>query len=83
MGVTHVGFESQLLLALRAERAVPTQALVRLAHRAFFTCTAAAVWFTHRRLLRRAHHDASGFLRACRAHYAFHLDAVDVNLGVT
>jgi hypothetical protein len=51
--LAHVGFESQLLISLRAGRAAPVQALMRLAHRAFFAGTAGVVWLTHRSVLRQ------------------------------
>jgi rubrerythrin len=72
--LAHVGFESELILALRSRRSAASQALARTAHRAFFLATSAVVWLTHRELLRRAGYSATGFLRACRAQYAFHLD---------
>jgi hypothetical protein len=71
--LAHVGFESQLLLALRSDRAVRLQALTRLVHRAFFTGTAGIVWLTHRAVLRQAGYDLRRFLRVCLWQYAFHL----------
>jgi hypothetical protein len=76
--LVHVGFESQLILALRADRAGPLQSLMRLAHRTSFAATAGAVWLTRRSVLRRAGHDARSFLRACLAQHAFYLDPVVV-----
>jgi hypothetical protein len=73
--VAHVGFESQLLLALRAERATPLQALLRSSHGALIASTAVVVWFTHRPVLRRGRHGMRSFLRACLSQYAFHLEA--------
>jgi len=81
--LAHVGFESQLLLELRARRAAPVQALMRLAHRAFIAGTAGVVWLTHRSVLRQGGYGARGFLRACLSQYAFHLDPVHVTLGST
>jgi hypothetical protein len=72
--LAHIGFESQLLLMLRAERPAPLRALMRLAHRTFFAGTACVVWLTHRPVLRRAGYDARSFLRSCLAHYAFYLE---------
>jgi len=72
--LAHVGFESQLLSALRAGRAAPVQALMRSAHRIFFAGTAAVVWMTHRSVLRRAGHGARTFLRCCMAQYSFYLE---------
>lgn len=79
--LAHVGFESQLLLALRADRAAPLQALMRLAHRTFFAGTASIVWLTHRSVLRRGGYGAGGFLRICLSQYAFHLEPVNVTLA--
>ncbi|MGC1523106.1 MAG: hypothetical protein WA803_16310 [Steroidobacteraceae bacterium] len=79
--LAHVGFESQMLLALRAGRAAPLQALMRLAHRAFFAGTAGVVWLTHRSVLRQGGYGARSFLRICLSQYAFHLEAVTVTLA--
>jgi hypothetical protein len=72
--LAHVGFESELLLALRARRPAPVRALMRLAHSSFFLGTAAVVWLTHRAVLRRAGYGAGSFLRSCLAQYAFYLE---------
>jgi hypothetical protein len=76
--LAHVGFESQLLLALRAGRAAPVQTLMRLAHRAFFAGAAGVVWLTHRSVLRRAGYGARSFMGVCLSQYAFHLEPVNV-----
>jgi hypothetical protein len=81
--LAHVGFESQLLLALRAGRAARVQALMRLAHRAFFVGTAGVVWLTHRSVLRQGGYGARSFLRACLSQYAFYLGPVNVTLAST
>jgi hypothetical protein len=72
--LAHVGFESQLLLALRARRGAASRAMTRALHLIFFAGTAAVVWLTHRSVLRSAGHGARGFLRACLAQYAFYLE---------
>ena len=72
--LAHVGFESQVLLELRAARAPAVRALLRLGHRAFLAATASVVWLTHRAVLQRAGYGARSFLRACLAQYAFHLE---------
>jgi hypothetical protein len=72
--LAHIGFESQLLFALRAARPAALRALARPAQRIFFATTAAVVWFTHRSVLRRAGHGARSFLRSCLAQYAFYLE---------
>ena len=56
--LAHVGFESQLLLALRVGRSAPVQALMRLTHRVFFAATASVVWLTHRSVLRKGRYGA-------------------------
>lgn len=72
--LAHVGFESQLLLALRTRRPAPVRALMRLAHRTFLLGTASVVWLTHRAVLRCAGYDARSFLRSCLAQYSFYLE---------
>jgi hypothetical protein len=72
--LAHIGFETQLLCALRAGRAAPLRALTLPAHRAFFVITAVVVWFTHRSVLRRGGYGARSFLRSCLAQYAFYLE---------
>jgi hypothetical protein len=74
--LAHVGFESQLLLTLRAGRAL--RALTGPAHRIFFATTAAVVWLTHRCVLRRAGHSGRSFLRSCLVQYAFYLEPTRV-----
>ena len=81
--LAHVGFESQLLLALRTDRAAAVQALLRLAHRAFFAGTAGAVWLTHRSVLRQGGYGARSFLRACLSQYDFHLEPLKATLAST
>lgn len=81
--LSHVGFESQLLLALRADRAGPVQTLMRLAHRAFFAGATSVVWLTHRSVLRNGGHDARSFLRVCLSQQVFYLEPVNVTLAST
>jgi hypothetical protein len=76
--LAHIGFESQLLLALRAGRVAPLRALMRLAHRTFFAGTARIVWLTHRSVLRQGGYGARSFLRVCLSQYAFYLEPVTV-----
>jgi hypothetical protein len=76
--LAHVGFESQLLPALRARRGAASQAMTRSVHLMFFAGTAIVVWSTHRGLLRRAGHSARSFLRACLAQYTFYLKPTGV-----
>ncbi len=71
--LAHVGFESQLLLGLRARRGAPSRAVTGAARLSFFAGTAIVVWLTHRSVLRRAGHSARGFLRACVEQYTFYL----------
>ncbi len=72
--LAHIGYESELILELRAARPTALRALIRLSHRAFCCGAACVVWISHRAVLRRAGHTAAGFLRTCLAQYAFHLD---------
>src|SRR5882757_2712173 len=44
--LAHVGFESDLLLSMRAGKAAPVRLAIDLAHRTFLTCTAMVVWTT-------------------------------------
>ncbi len=81
--LAHIGFESQLLLALRAGRAAPVQALMRSVHGMLFATAAAAVWMTHRSVLQRAGHDARSFLRCCLVQYTFYLEPTGVTLTAT
>jgi hypothetical protein len=78
--LAHIGFESQLLLALRARRPALLRAVMRLAHRTFLAVTASVVWLTHRAVLRQAGHSAPGFLRVCLTQYAFYLQPARVAL---
>jgi hypothetical protein len=71
--LAHVGFESQLLPALRARRGAASRAMTRSVHLMFFAGTAIVVWLTHRCVLRAAGHSARSFLRACLAQYIFYL----------
>lgn len=72
--LAHVGFESSLLLALRAGRPSAARGTLRLAHRAFFAGTARVVWLTQRSVLRRAGYNGRRFLRACLGEYDFYLE---------
>lgn len=72
--LAHVGFESHLLLALRAGRPVPMRGMLRLAHRIFLVGTASVVWLTHREVLQRAGYNGRRFLRACLAQHDFYLE---------
>lgn len=81
--LAHVGFESQLLLALRARRAAPWRPLLRPAHRLFFMVTAAVVWVTHRSVLRRAGHVARSFLSSCLEQYSFYLEPAGVRVAAS
>ena len=71
--LAHIGFESDLLVVLRARRSAPVRVGIELAHRAFFLGTAVVVWTTHRGVLARADYGLFGFLKACQAQYRFYL----------
>jgi len=81
--LVHVGFESQLLLDLRAGRAPAVRTLMRWAHRAFFAGTATVVWLTHPAVLRHCGYNARSFLRLCLAQYAFYLEPATATLAPT
>lgn len=72
--LAHAGYESELILELRARKPALLRTLIRLAHRAFFCAAAGAVWISHHAVLRRAGHSPAGFLRRCLEQYAFHLE---------
>jgi hypothetical protein len=72
--LAHIGYESELILELRARRPAALRPVIRWLHRAFFCSAACAVWISHRPVLRHAGHTAAGFLRCCLEQYAFHLD---------
>ena len=72
--LAHIGFESELLFAMRERRAPFALAIQRRAHLAFFVAAAFVVWHTHRAVLRRAGYGLRSFLGACRSHYAFYLE---------
>ena len=72
--LAHIGFESELLSELLGRRSPPVRALIRGAHKAFFTSTALTVWMSNGAMLRTVGYDASTFLRVCRAQFSFYLD---------
>ena len=80
--LAHIGYESDLILELRAQKPAALRTLIWLTHRAFFCGASCAVWVCHRAVLRRAGYTAGGFLRACLAQYAFHLDPLVSCSGV-
>jgi hypothetical protein len=71
--LAHVGFESDLLLSMRARKAATMRVAMDLVHRTFLVSTALVVWATHRAVLKRAGYGPRGFLRACAAQYRFYL----------
>jgi hypothetical protein len=72
--LAHIGYESELILELRAQKPPALRPLLRLSHRAFYCGAVCAAWLSHRGVLRHAGYTAAGFLRACLSQYAFHLD---------
>jgi len=68
--LVHVAFESGLLLAMRAHRAGTARVLWE---QCVVHAACAAVWLTHRRVLRSAGYGPLLFLRDCRSQYAFYL----------
>jgi len=81
--LAHIGFESHLLLSLRASRLAPARALMRLSHRAFLAGTACVVWSTHRAVLKRSGYGARSFLEQCLAQQAFYLEPTKPALAST
>jgi hypothetical protein len=79
--LAHVGFESDLLLSIRTQRATPLRVAIDLGHRTFFVGTALVVWVTHRPVLRQAGYGIFGFLQACWAQYTFYLQPPHVNVS--
>lgn len=76
--LAHVGFESELLRAIRSRRPWPARAGTNLAHRAFLGAVALVVWLTHRNVLRAAGYRLPSFIRACDAQYRFHLEPLSM-----
>jgi hypothetical protein len=74
--LAHVGFEAEVLQAMRARRSAPVRAIVDVVHRLFFVAVTCVVWYTHRDVLSRARYRMSTFVRACRAQYAFFLKPI-------
>jgi hypothetical protein len=72
--LAHIGFESDVLLAVRAQKASPVRIGINFAHRVFFLGSSTVVWATHRPVLRRAGYNVLTFLKACQAQYAFYLE---------
>jgi hypothetical protein len=71
--LAHIGFESDLLLSMRAGRSASARFALDLAHRTFLMGTALVVWTTHRPVLKKAGYGLTGFLRACGEQYRFYL----------
>jgi hypothetical protein len=80
--LAHVGFESQVLLALRLRRSSLGRTLSRLAHRALFAAAACVVWATHRRVLEQAGLSLGSFLKACNEQYDFYLEPPDSKVSL-
>lgn len=71
--LAHIGFESDLLLSMRAEKSAAVRFALDAAHRMFLVGTTLVVWATHRAVLRKAGYGLAGFLRACGEQYRFYL----------
>jgi hypothetical protein len=71
--LAHIGFESDVLLALRAKRSPFVRWTCGVVHRLFLAGVASVVWFTHGDVLRRAGYGPKSFLRACDAQFTFYL----------
>jgi hypothetical protein len=79
--LAHVGFESQLLIALRLRRTPLLRAAVRSAHRLFVAGTALVVWLTHRSVLKRAGYRLRSFVRVSLAQHDFYLEPAKTQLA--
>jgi hypothetical protein len=71
--LAHIGFESDLLLSMRAEKSAPVRVGLDLAHRTFLAGAALVVWATHRAVLKKSGYGLWSFVRACDAQYRFYL----------
>ena len=71
--LAHIGFESDLLLSLRAGKPAPVRFALDMAHRTLLMGVALVVWTTHRAVLAKAGYGLIGFLRACGEQYRFYL----------
>jgi hypothetical protein len=71
--LVHVAFESQVLLALKAPRSGTRKWLAGAWEQCLLTAAAAAVWVSHRRVLKSAGYGPLLFLRDCRSQHAFYL----------
>ena len=71
--LAHIGFDSDVLLALRSRRSPFVRWIMGVVHRVFLLCVASVVWFTHDDVLRRAGYGPKSFLRACDAQFTFYL----------
>jgi hypothetical protein len=72
--LAHVGFESDLWRAMNERRSPTARVAAEAALRALFTSAAFIIWIKHRRVLRAAGYDMTGFMRACAAQFAFYLE---------
>jgi len=81
--LAHIGFESHLLIALRAARSAPARALLQLAHRVFHAGAASVVWLTHRAVLRHSGYSARKFVRLCLLQHDFYLAPARLSLAST
>jgi hypothetical protein len=78
--LARVAFQSELLLALRARRALPTRSLQRTLQRVLFATATVAAWWRHRAMLQRAGYGMGRFLQACRTQYGFYLEPAPATL---
>jgi hypothetical protein len=72
--LAHVGFESELLREMHAQKRPFLRAAVSFVHRTFFRGVSIVVWATHRPVLKAAGYRMRTFLRACDAQYSFYLE---------
>jgi hypothetical protein len=70
--LAHIGFASDVLLAMRARKPAPLRRAGELAQLGLLMGSAVTVWMTHRPVLSRAGYGLLTFLKACRAQYSFY-----------
>src|SRR5581483_3385485 len=71
--LAHIGFESDLLLAMRGRHSTALRVLLERLHEIVFLVTGIVVWTTHRSVLSRGGYGVFSFLKACRAQFSFYL----------
>lgn len=71
--LAHVGFESELLLAMRARRSTLARLFLSVTHRAFLLAVSVIVWIKYRAVLKQPGYRFRTFASACLTQYEFYL----------